>query len=782
MEDPLAPHVLLRAGEHVWRHLPVACSPFINTVRQVNAMRQDVAVGAESARAPEEPKVNMTLFKKALLEHVYNDWHIYINLFIEAMRELAMRREGWTSSITEGMRRRRRSLAQDDPFREDGDDIDGMRQSVGFRIMYDHLYNGPGGPARLLDWFARADVKVIHAVRLNELERLYSMQEALALGGTLVVRQDDAEAELGDAEEGARPLYEGLEGIWSKARFARMQVSMFEYKMRAVGGGGAGTPLLAENGFDDELDAVAEREQLERAVGIPGNNTPVPTPALKYNTVIYEELVSNDLAAYAKLRELLNIRGCEDTATIEALRGYYLTAKIHSSPCSRRLPRETLDALTTDERLRVTAAAAMCRHGNEAAFSNVSLSHLQQPQIGPQTTPTEMDPSLNAIFGSHEEYVRMSYGPPLTRFVILTAGRTGSRWLLRRSQRALADCFNFVARDEAMHMLSLWKALQNTTDAPESVVHPWYQALLSNHTEAAGTLEKIFDQMALRFLSRTIEAAPAFAPVIGGAIGVRINYNQLWRAPCASDGEGDRTPAGERRGGEVEECDRLECGCARGFEAFLRYCASRGIRVIHAVRLSGLEMMIERKDEQSMLEEGSRASADRAVTSSSPKVGSVVEQRGGALPRRRPPAHRGDGAELPEAYKQLLETYRKQQQGLRRHRRRRRRRRRRRLRWVAANQFTMEDTRFSEQGEESIKDANLMEKAVALPDSFVERGLSIASRTLQFTNATKVAEHLLYDRRVGYAVEAGIARARKAHGLVARTTFIESFLGCVPAV
>ena len=57
-----------------------------------------------------------------------------------------------------------------------------------------------------------------------------------------------------------------------------------------------------------------------------------------------------------------------------------------------------------------------------------------------------------------------------------------------------------------------------------------------------------------------------------------------------------------------------------------------------------------------------------------------------------------------------------------------------------------------------------------------------SARTLQFTNATKVAEHLLYDRRVGYAVEAGIARARKAHGLVARTTFIESFLGCVPAV
>lgn len=733
VEDPMAPHRLLRAGEAVWRHLPPACTPYINIIRRANEEVKDAVVGAASAKAPEEAGVvNMKKWKMVLDRHVYTDWRVYVNLFIQAMRELAMRREGWTTSISEEERRRRELL---------GDvAVDGIRQSVGFRIMYDHLYFGLGGISRLFEWFARAGVTVLHIVRLNEIERFHSERASLAVGGILQLRRDDD-----DGTEGVndKPISVNITQLWQKVRYWRMKIAIIEYNLRALAQGSDSIATYGQDSEDDDgiystwsTDSSDEIDKLAHIVEkLPSKiqNVSSPVPPLMYYTALYEDLISSSGGGeiFQKIRAMLRIRACDDMESIEAVRGYFLTAKIHRSvPCVKRISDELMadlgssDGVAMEEReggedSSSSSASPILSSSLAAIHANATIADLAVAARAVKQMQTSVvwdmckhgnDKAFDApfplsSFGSRRDYLLKSFVPPVTRFVVLTTGRSGIRWLFMRSGRALAACLNLVFRDEGMHMLSLWRDLTASRPASSGEVHAWHEALLHSRIDYLGVVEKWFDLMTQRYISRYVESAPPYTPVIGGAVGLRINYSQLPRISCGGD------------------CDRLECGCSRGLDMLLAHLANRGIRVLHAVRMNEMEAMIERLDDESLMYELSKKEKE-------------------ARERKMRSAGRHNGDDL---------------------------RRRHLKEW--------QDERLSEQDVDDAELAELMaHRRSNLAETFVEYTKAKRERVVSVHNATLAVGHLLRARHSAYAVEAGLARMRKSHHLVARTMFMEMFL------
>ena len=100
---------------------------------------------------------------------------------------------------------------------------------------YEQLYSGVYGTSRLLEFFVKNNVTVVHVVRVNQIERFVSVQDAV--GNTKLLRQEYNNGSRTTAPEyEVTPKLVDASGMGDKERYTWISIVHFEKLMQVTKG------------------------------------------------------------------------------------------------------------------------------------------------------------------------------------------------------------------------------------------------------------------------------------------------------------------------------------------------------------------------------------------------------------------------------------------------------------------------------------------------------------------------------------------------------------------
>ena len=585
--------------------------------------------------------VSSTEDKVALLEkQMFGNWSSYSGRIVETFEGLA-RGMNWTPK----------------------------RMHFGFLINYEQLYTGVYGTSRLLEWFAKNQITVVHVVRMNQIAQFISMRDILP-GESAMLRIEErlyrAEQDrqggngTGDPssasgrimqtlEEAMRPKNLDIARASDKERFAWSQIVHFERLVQASADSHKlnHVTVLYERLLDPATSA-AEFARLRRAIGAPaglGDIGICPTGEDEVGIAALPEPKSRE-ACYDSWP-------CYENATSKPER---LTVKLHSKPCA---------ALTNNW-------AEVVQASQDPAFgiSPMSVALCERDASGGAAHDGEAaaPPSMPPL---HERvgYAMRSLAPPKQRrFIVISTHKSGAGWFVEHSAD-FASCPGVLTASDAMFYPRLLKGghLGDIVyKSDKSVDDKKMQDRFKTFVEGSAfdpikrRLEEVFEQLGRRQImmlrtglatqdnfppahllehdasddadpvaasrrdhadpdepelaklteeERAAELYAAYSPdffaddenftraahaapswnknrtfhrlmMHNNPIGIRLNYQELWRPTCAN------------------KCGRdgKKCLCRPGAAAMLEWAARSHIDIVHFVRMNSFERVLALHD------------------------------------------------------------------------------------------------------------------------------------------------------------------------------------------